>query len=478
VGWHGINFRAAALSLLAVRLSLCDSPAEAFHARRFEDAVRLSDSVLKTHPQDAGIWTLRGRALAALGRETESVSSFAKALQIAPKFVPALEGAVEVAYRAHDARAAIFVDSLLRVQPENGVAHAVAGVLAFEAHDCNSAVRHFERAREQVSRNDQAYSLYGACLTNLRRFSDAVPVFQQLVAHQPDNPDMRFDLGYVQLLAGEPAEAAITLQRFPGQPNADTLNLLSAVEVALGKSEAAVSHLYQAIGVDPLDEPNYVDLAALLVQNGSIERAGDIVEAGLKRLPKSARLHSLRGVVRAQLGTFEEAAAEFDLANRLDPGLGVGAAGLGVLYTDANRADLAASILRERLKKEPNNATMNYLLADALMKESAELGTPPPEEVRKALAIAIKARPDFAKAHTLLGKLYSLSGNYSQAVEELKLGARYDPADRTALSQLAIALRRSGRREEAEAASAKLRRLVMKQLAPEADLHRIRVPSP
>ena len=202
------------------------------------------------------------------------------------------------------------------------------------------------------------------------------------------------------------------------------------------------------------------------------------MEAGLKNLPKSARLHSLRGVVRAQLGTFEEAAAEFDFANRLNPTGAYGAAGLGVLYTEANHADLAAPILRERLKKNPGDPTLNYLLADSLMHEGAEAGTPTLEEARKALAIAIQAKPDFAKAHTLLGKLYSQIGNYSKAIDELRLGAQYDPSDRTALSQLAIALRRSGRGEEAAAASAGLRRLVMKQLQPEADLNRIRVTLP
>src|SRR5215472_3768060 len=113
--------------------------------------------------------------------------------------------------------------------------------------------------------------------------------------------------------------------------------------------ESEVARLQRAIRLAPKEEGNYVDLAGLCMQNESGDTAVAIVEAGLAILPQSARLHTLRGVLKAEVGKYDDAAAEFDLANRLDPSRQYGAAALGVLYTETHQADLAATVLRERL---------------------------------------------------------------------------------------------------------------------------------
>src|SRR5262249_23072333 len=71
------------------------------------------------------------------------------------------------------------------------------------------------------------------------------------------------------------------------------------------------------------------------------------------------------------------------------------------------------------------------------------------------------------------------AGAYPEAVEQLRLAAEYDGSDRMAWSQLAIALRRLGRNEEAAAAVDALKRIVIADAQPKADLKRIRiVPAP
>jgi cytochrome c-type biogenesis protein CcmH/NrfG len=132
-----------ALVLLGAGLCFGDSLSEALQSRRFQDAVALADTLLESQPRDPRIWTARAVALGGLGRDQESLSSFEKALSFAPKFVPALKGAVEVSYRLHDGRTAALLDRLLALDPRNGVAHAMAGVLAFEADNCAAAVSHF-----------------------------------------------------------------------------------------------------------------------------------------------------------------------------------------------------------------------------------------------------------------------------------------------------------------------------------------------
>jgi tetratricopeptide (TPR) repeat protein len=472
-----LGCRIALLASIATGLCLADSLSDALRSGRFQDALNLSDGLLKTRPRDPAVWTGRGIALTGLHRDRESISSFEQALKISPDFLPALKAAAEAGYRSRDPRAAGFVERLIRLEPENHVAHAIAGVLAFEAGDCHRAVPHFEKARTEIAANQQAFPLYGACLVALDRAADAVAVFEQLVVSQPGSALARFNLGYAQVLAHRNADAVKTLEPLASGPhaNADALNLLAAAEASEGRLESAVARLQQAIRLAPNEEGNYVDLAGLCLQNESGDTAVAIVEAGLAILPQSARLHTLRGVLKAEVGKYDDAAAEFDLANRLDPSRLYGAAAFGVLYTETRQADLAATVLRERLRKSPGDATLNFLLAQALVQEGAAPSSPEFAEAVRCLKVALGARPDFAKAHSLLGKLYVQTLAYPEAVEQLRLATGYDGSDRMAWSQLAIALRRLGRNEEAATAVDALKRIVIADAHPKPNLKRIRI---
>lgn len=406
-----------------VTASLCgaDSLPEALQSKRYQDALLFTDALLARQPNDPKVLTARGIALGGLGRVQESIAAFDKALQSTPRFVPALQGAVEVAYRSRDPKAAAFLSRLIEVSPENGVAHAIAGVLAYEADNCNEAIQHFERAMKHIVDNEQAYRLYGTCLLRAERPLEAVKVFAQLLANSPEN--------------------------------ADTLNLVAAAESASGQWESAGAHLRRAATIAPADERNYVDLAAIYIQQSSLNAAAEVVDIGLKHAPGSARLYSMRGVIRAQAGRVEDAAADFDLANRLDSKQEYGAAGLGILYTEMKQTDLAVSVLRGRLKQSPHDFMLNYLLAQAIMSEPIEPASAQFKEARQALLTSIQDKPEFTKAHTLLGKLYAQAGENERALQELKLGSR---KDRMTLSQLAIVLRRLGRKDEAARALAEL----------------------
>lgn len=52
---------------------------------QFSEAVALTDEVLLTMPDDAEVWSLKGAALAYLGRKEEAVSAFERAMKIDPK---------------------------------------------------------------------------------------------------------------------------------------------------------------------------------------------------------------------------------------------------------------------------------------------------------------------------------------------------------------------------------------------------------
>jgi lipopolysaccharide biosynthesis regulator YciM len=122
------------------------------------------------------------------------------------------------------------------------------------------------------------------------------------------------------------------------------------------------------------------------------------------------------------------------------------------------------------LKKAPGDFMLNYLFAQAMMLAAVEAGTPPFEEIETALKISIRAKPEFSRAHTLLGKLYARVGENRKAVAELELARKQDPHDRATLSQLANVYKRLGRAEDTAIVLADLRRVVVQDSQSKPDL--------
>jgi predicted Zn-dependent protease len=423
--WAGL------LILLVPGLCCADSLTDAMRAGQYDEALRLADALVKSNPRSPAVWTARGYALEGLRRDEDSIGSFQKALAYAPHFAPALKGAAEVAYRARDPRALSFVDELLRLEPDNKTALGMGGVLEYEAGNCRLAIRHFEQSGPEALQNEEVSSMYGVCLMREHRASDAEAVLDRLVTARPDS--------------------------------ALSLNLLARAEASNGHLQPAVDHLRKAIEIDPQKEQNYIDLVSLYIQYGTWEIARDIIETSLRQNPDSPRLHALRGVIDAQFGKYEEAASELERANDLDPANKFGAAGLGVLYAERNDPQSAATALRARLQKIPDDPTLNYLLADALVRQGQDDASAR-AEARASLEKAVRAQPDFERAHALLGKIYVQSGSYGQAIHELQLALKQNAQDRMALNQLVIAFRHMGRDQDAANALSELKRVVANQL--------------
>jgi Flp pilus assembly protein TadD len=182
--------------LVAFAPILCraDSLADALRAGRYNEALSTAEQSLKTEPHNPRLLTVKGFALAGLGRKEESIASFHKALRYSPQFVPALEGAAEITYNSRDARATGFLEQLLAVEPRSDTAHLMIATLHFEASDCSAAVKHFCLAPPQLASNVKAATMYGSCLLKLHRPTEAVQILAHCLEMHPQSADLRYDL--------------------------------------------------------------------------------------------------------------------------------------------------------------------------------------------------------------------------------------------------------------------------------------------
>ena len=477
--FRGARRTLALLWALAAVLS-AEEPANldsAVRAGRFAEAVRLADASLKGDPGNPRLWTLRGVALEQLDRLPESLRSFERALSISPKFLPGIEGAAETAYRLKDPRAIGFVERALDLAPDNETAHAMAGALAFEAKNFPAAAGHFARSGSATANNPSALTQYGASLIETGRNKEAAAQLKSALVQRPASIVARYDLGLALYLDGRSLEAIAALAPLSvgPRPDVDALNLMGAAEAAVNRVEEATRHLRTATEIAPADERNYLDLARLCLDHNSIDLALDVVTVGIKNAPASAALYTMRGAIYSQQAEVQKAQTDFDQAARLEPDTLYGSVGMSLLLRQTDQTAGALELLRAKLKHAPRDATLNYLLADCLWRSGADPAQAAFALAEKALAVAIHTKPDFAQAHSSLGKLYLRAGRTADALEELNLAIRYDATDRTALNQLVLALRQLGRENEAIEAAARLRAELEREKRVELELNRVRL---
>jgi tetratricopeptide (TPR) repeat protein len=447
---------AVVLFLLAIcaRTAIAQTGADALSISTIQSALRAGDNAqaltlvrtqLQAWPKDVRLWALEGIALSHLGRDREALVAYNKALTISPDYLAALEGAAELEYKAGSARAVLLLNRILKVRPDEPTVHAMLAALAYKKHDCAAAVEHFQKSRPVLSSQPAALEEYGACLMDLQKPDDAIPVFEQIFALRPNDPHARYNLAVAQFTAQHSADAIKTLQPVleASDPDPDVLDLASAAYEESGDTPRAVHLLRQAIIASPRKVKYYVDFAALSYKHESFQVGVEMIDAGLTQLPKAAPLYIARGILYIQMGQLEKGQSDFEFANRLDPGQASAAVAEGLAQMESSNLDQALKTVETELKAHPSDAFLHYLKAEIISQGGPAAGSPEFNDALKAASRAVQLQPDFPLARNVLGNLYLQSGQNEKAIAQCRAVLRENPSDQIAVYHLLLALRKT-----------------------------------
>jgi|HubBroStandDraft_6_1064221.scaffolds.fasta_scaffold128247_1 tetratricopeptide (TPR) repeat protein len=439
-----IAFAALAAAQTGTDATSISAIQSALRAGDNNQALTLVHTQLQNYPKDVKLWTLEGIALTHLGRDKEALAAYNKALAISPDYLAALEGAAELEYKAGSSRAIPLLQRILKVRPDEPTTHAMLAALAYKKHDCATAIEHFQKSSPVLSSQPTALEEYGACLLDLQKPDDALPVFEQLLTLQPNDPHARYNLAVVQFTAQHSADAINTLRPLleASEPDPDVLDLASAAYEDTGDTPRAVSLLRQAIVASPQKVKYYVDFAALSFKHQSFQVGVEMIDAGLTQLPKAARLYIARGILYIQMGQFEKGQSDFEAANKLDPDQASAAVAEGLAQMQSSNLDQALKTVQTELKAHPSNAFLHYLKAEIISQGGPAVGTPEFNEAVKAASRAVQLQPDFPLARNVLGNLYLQSGQNEKAIEQCRAVLRENPSDQIAVYHLLLALRK------------------------------------
>jgi tetratricopeptide (TPR) repeat protein len=423
---------------------------DALRNHQFSLALSLSQAALAQRPGDYRIWTLRGMATAAMGNPSLALTAYQHALNLAPSYLPALEGAAETEFKVQPDAARRLLFKVLAQRPDDPTSHAMLGVLEYKNKNCADAANHFEKAAGVIVSQPAALTEYGACLAELKRGDEAVAVFAQVLVLDPARGEARYNLALAQWDAHHLESALATLQPLieATQADEDALTLDAEILESEGDTARAVELLRKAILESPKDVNAYLEFAALSYDHASPRVGIDILNAGLSQLPNEPRLYLVRGILQIQLGEFTTAVDDFATANRIDPHLQFVGVAEGILQSQQHRSAEALARFRATVKAHPNEAYAQYLLAEALGEEGKPEGSPENHEEVQAVTKAVQLDPHLVAAQDLLSAIYIENGHTNQAIEHSRAALALDPNDQQAVYHLIVALRKSDQKDQ------------------------------
>jgi tetratricopeptide (TPR) repeat protein len=423
---------------------------EALRSQRYDQALEMARASLQKTPGDPKILTLEGLAFSGLGKKKEALTAYNAALKIAPKYVPALEGAAQIEYNDGSDRALPLLNRLLSIKPDDPTTHAMLAAIAYGHHDCASAVKHFQASGAALSSQQAALEEYGDCLVKLQHAETAIPIFQQLVARSPDDNRAKYNLAIVQLAANKSEDALGTLQPLldAETQEPEVLDLAAEAFENIGDTPHAVEYLRKAIILAPDNPKFYVDFAMLSLNHSSYEVGIDMINVGLNHIPNSAALYAARGVLYVQAADYEKGEADFETAEKLNPNQAFGSEAYGLAKFQEKDLDAALASVRSKLKEHPEDAFLHYLLSQILTQQGAAVGSAEFKTAVDAASRAIVLDPNLMEARDVLAGLYLKSGREEESIKQSRIVLVKEPDDPEALYHLMQALRRTGKTKE------------------------------
>jgi len=429
---------------------------------RYAEAVSLANHDLQRRPGDPWLLTMRGLALDAMGKTGEGLASYQEALRTKPDYLPALKGAAQLTYRQHDARASLYLQRLLAIDPKESAAHAMMGVLEFERHDCHAAIRQFQASGDVVLTREVSATEYASCLMREQQTGTAVEALHRARSYFPQSRTLRYDLGLAQMQNGDTPGALATLAPEPDD-DAGLLNLRASVEARTGDLNAAFFDLRHAVEMEPRDPRNYVDMALLCLDHDQYQRAADVMSTGIQYLPQNASFYAIRGIAYAELSRYDEAEKDFSRSAALDPKSAFGQLAHNILNVERSQPEQAKATLEKQVRDRPSDAVTNTLLADLLLQQGATPGQPEWDEAKAAVSRALRTRPDSVDALNLQGQIELEEGRLEAAAGTLEHARRLNPDNPATLNRLLTIDKRLGREQDAREVAGHLKAMLNEQ---------------
>lgn len=285
----------------------------------------------------------------------------------------------------------------------------------------------------------------GLALHKIGRLDEAIDLYTQVLAIDPDQPYALHLLGEIAHRAGKNERAVELIGRAVRLlPHlAEAHNNLGAAYQALGRLGEAEASYRRAIELKPALIIAGSNLGTILKAQGNVAEARRHLERVLTLNPHSAEPCINLGNLLREGGGLAAAEDCYRIVTEQHPGNAAGWNNLGITLLDQRRYEEARTALERAVALDPHSAEAHNNLGNALR----ELGRH--EESIACFQCALTVRPDYAQALNNLGVALSEQSHVLEALNCFRRAVACDPVFVEALLNLGASLRNVDQLSEA-----------------------------
>lgn len=472
-----------------------DTAADALGAGDLREAAAILEKILAKEPNNAAAHTLAGVAADRQNNLAKAEKHFAAAVRLSPRAAESRNNYGVILLRlGKNAEAAREFNASLKINPAQASALINLAQIRLAENNFTAARALFEKAQTiapdveilkalvsislQLNEKTRAAAEYknyanvrgenadldlGKLLFSRNSLSEARQELETLNAKEPANTEVIALLSKVYLGQNEVKNAGKLLETAVASGTADgkIYNALADVYQTAGYPENAIPAMRLAIESEPQNDYFHARYGLLLIDSKAPAAAIIRLREYEKKFPQSAKIKFVLGIAQFSDGRNMEAEQSLNAALQIEKDFIPAIAYLGTVYAERGQFSDAAVFFERALTREPENAVLNYLLADALLKiQSSDAA-----KIQRLLETAIRYDDKIAGAHLALGVLLARASNWEKAAAEFEKVIGLEPETAEAYYQLGRILARLKRTEESKAALEKFKTLNEAQTA-------------
>ena len=241
------------------------------------------------------------------------------------------------------------------------------------------------------------------------------------------------------------------LRKSPGLP--DGYHWFGKHYMLQNNAQRGIPFLEKAVKIQDWYPAYRISLGQAYVQMRRKEDARRVLEAGVKKNPRSGRLWAMLGEVRLWDGDVEGGTAATERAAKLMPGEPKVWYSLAAAYRKQGRSEDSESCLRKTLALSPKWVRGLTALGETLLERQR------PSEAEQIFRRALAVKPDDCRALAGLGWALAAQGGLEEGATNFQRALDLSPKYVRALLGLGLVMSRMGRAEDAHRMYAEAGRL-------------------
>ena len=336
---------------------------------QFEKALAQSSKLLIEFPNSINLYNIIGALNKGIGKLSEAVEAYKKALSLDPNFSEAyfnmgvtlqLQNKLEEAIEAYK--------QTLSIRPDYVDAYNNLGTALRDQEMPNEALETYYKALSFKPDYIEVYNNMGITLQEQGRLDEAIEAYKKALSIKPDYAEAYNNMGTAFRDQGEIEKAIEAFRKSQSiRPNyAGAFYNLGNILRDQGKLDEAIEAYNKALLIKPDYEEVYNNMGATLQEQGKLNEAINAYSKALSLKPNFAEALNNMGSTQIEQGKLEEAVEASNKALSLKPDFAEAYSNLGIALQKQGKLDEAIEAYNKALLINPDYIEVYSKLGVAL----------------------------------------------------------------------------------------------------------------